>query len=74
MREDDRQQNDPHNPEERSEVLQMLRVGIQLFRTQINLKVAQQMAQHEKHQANTGYGHDNFLADGRLIKRDYRVV
>ena len=57
-----------HDPEERAEIAQMLRVTIDPVRPEKNLQIAEQMADDEQHQNDAGDRDDHFLADGGAIK------
>ena len=60
---------DPHDPKERAEVAEMLRVIIDPTRSEKNLQISKEMPDDEEHQNDAGKGNDHFFANGRAIKR-----
>ena len=57
------EKDDADQPEQWPEIAQMLRVGIDPFRPEKDLQVAEQMANDEQDQDHAGEGDDYFSAD-----------
>jgi hypothetical protein len=61
-----RQQPKAHNPQQRPELAQKIRVAVDVIRMLENLQVADQMPHDEKHENKARRGHQKFPADGRI--------
>ena len=62
--EDDREEESANDPEERSEIAQMLRVAVDPIRAEENLEVAEKVADDEKNQDHARHRHNHFPANG----------
>ena len=62
------EQENTDQPQERSEIAQMLRVTVDPVRAEENLKVAEQMSDDKKDQNDAGNRDDHFLPNRRAIK------
>ena len=69
VKENCNQQRDSHQPKERPEVSQMLRIIIDPTRSEKNLQISKEMPDDKEHQNDAGKGDDHFFTDGRAIKR-----
>ena len=56
--------NAANDPEERPQIAQVLGVAVDPFRSEENLKVAEEMPDDEKNQNHARRRHDHFPSDG----------
>ena len=72
--EDERgEQRDPEQPQQRPKVLELGGVGVDVFRRQEDLQVANQVDDDKADHHQASKCHDPFLADGRPVKGDEAV-
>lgn len=64
MRQDDNEQKGPNNPENRSEVVQMLGVTIDPIRPEEDLEIAEEMSDNEEDQDHSRHRHNDLPSDG----------
>ena len=69
-----RQQNDSHHPEDRPEIVQEFRIGIDPVRPHVDLQVTDEMSENVEDKKKRGDGHDIFFPNRRLVKGDQRVL
>ena len=67
------QEADAHDPEERAEVVQELRVAVDLVRVSEDLQVAHEVADDERDQDQAGNGHQDFPTDRRAEERANKI-
>ena len=68
MQQHGHEQNGAHDPEQRPEIAQMLRVTVDPVRPEKDLQIAEQMADDEEHQNDSRDRDDQLFADGSAIK------
>ena len=68
VREDSREKNDAHQPEQRAEIAQMLRVSIDPLGAKKDLQIAEQMTDDEQDQNHAGDGDDHFSSDRGMVE------
>ena len=69
-----RDQDDSHHPEDRPEIMQEFRIGIDPVLSHIDLKVPDEMSENVQDEKERGDGNDIFLPDGGLVKGDQGIL
>src|SRR5262249_2227784 len=68
MQDHGREEGDSDEPEQGTEIAEVLRVTVDPIRSDKDLEVAEQMADDKNEQNHAGHGHDHFSADRRMTK------
>ena len=66
-------QNDSHHPEDRPEIVQEFRIGVDPVLPHIDLKVPKEMSENVQDEKERGDGNDIFFPNGGLVKGDQGI-